>query len=501
MTVAAEEFYPLLDERARGILKSRAGLSEARRRGWLVRRALLCSDLIGLSLAFAVSEALCGPSQGSGALPQLGEFLAFLGALPVFAFAAKIYRLYDRDEERTDHSTIDDFAGVFHLVTVGTFCLFVFAKASNWFNPEFWKLFLFWFLAIVGITLCRGVARSYCRTRIEYLQNVIIVGAGDVGQTIAKKLLQHPEYGMNLVGLVDDDPRERKPGLEHLALLGPESDLLELAQALDVERVIVAFSRTEYGQSLDAIRALRDLGIQVDVVPRFFDVLTSGLDQHSVEGIVMYGLPSANLSRSSQLVKRLVDVSLSGVALLLLTPLFLFVSVLIKLDSEGPVFFRQLRAGAGGEEFRIWKFRTMVSDAEDRKSAVAHLNKHLSPGGDPRMFKIEDDPRVTRVGQLLRRFSIDELPQLANVLAGDMSLVGPRPLIPAEHRYVSAGWAVRRLDLRPGITGLWQVLGRDVIGFGEMLRLDYLYVTNWSFGRDIGLMCRTIPVLFRRNNV
>jgi lipopolysaccharide/colanic/teichoic acid biosynthesis glycosyltransferase len=218
---------------------------------------------------------------------------------------------------------------------------------------------------------------------------------------------------------------------------------------------------------------------------------------HSVEGLPMLGLPPTRLSRSACLVKRGVDICGAAVGLVVLAPFLLAVTLAIKLDSRGPVFFRQVRMGARDSAFLIWKFRTMQIDAEQRKHEVAHLNKHLLPGGDARMFKIEDDPRTTRVGRLLRRLSLDELPQLVNVLRGEMSLVGPRPLILDEHQYVE-DWAARRLDLKPGITGLWQVLGRDDIGFDEMVKLDYLYVTDWSLMTDIKLALRTVPLVFRR---
>jgi lipopolysaccharide/colanic/teichoic acid biosynthesis glycosyltransferase len=177
-----------------------------------------------------------------------------------------------------------------------------------------------------------------------------------------------------------------------------------------------------------------------------------------------------------------------------LSPLFVLVALLIKRDSRGPVFFRQVRMGAGGQTFRIFKFRTMVADADQRKQDVAHLNKHLH--FDARMFKIDTDPRVTRIGRWLRKFSVDELPQLINVLSGEMTLIGPRPLILEEHRFVDS-WALRRLDLKPGMTGLWQVLGRSDIPFEEMVKLDYLYVSTWSLQRDLGLLLRTIPAVLR----
>jgi lipopolysaccharide/colanic/teichoic acid biosynthesis glycosyltransferase len=209
------------------------------------------------------------------------------------------------------------------------------------------------------------------------------------------------------------------------------------------------------------------------------------------------GLPPFRLARSSRLLKRGLDVLVASVGLLIFAPVLLAVAVAIKLDSKGPVLFLQTRRGRAERVFRIVKFRTMSIDAEARKYELSHLNMHLAPGGDPRMFKIPDDPRVTRVGAFLRRTRLDELPQLFNVLKGEMSLVGPRPIILAEDEHV-AGWARRRLDLRPGITGLWQVLGASDIPFEEMTRLDYRYVTNWSLAEDLRLIMLTLPSIFRR---
>lgn len=419
-------------------------------------------------------------------------------SLPCFVVAAKLYGLYDKDEERTDHSTTDDFAGVFHLVTVSAWLLYSALYITNWADPQLPKMFAFWLLAVFAVTVSRVTARAYCRRQIDYLQNTIIVGAGDVGQKIARKLLKHHEYGINLVGFIDSQPKEREEALEHLTVLGDTHELPEIVKLLDVERVIFAFSNERHDEMLDLIRKLNVLSVQVDIVPRFFEVLSPGVGIHTVEGLPMLGLPPVRLSRSSQLLKRSVDVVGASVGLLLLSPVFAIVALLIKLDSPGPVFFRQVRMGTNDRCFRIFKFRTMSVDADARKHEVAHLNKHLD--GDARMFKIDDDPRVTAVGRRLRQWSVDELPQLLNVAVGEMSLVGPRPLILEEHRHVE-DWATRRLDLRPGMTGLWQVLGRDDIGFSEMVKLDYLYVTTWSLGRDIKLLLLTLPpVVLRRGH-
>jgi lipopolysaccharide/colanic/teichoic acid biosynthesis glycosyltransferase len=234
--------------------------------------------------------------------------------------------------------------------------------------------------------------------------------------------------------------------------------------------------------------------VQIDIVPRMFEVLGTNAQLHTIEGMPLVGLPSPRLSGSERLLKRSFDLVAAGVGLVLLSPLFIAVGTLIKLDSRGPVFFRQVRMGSGGQTFRVFKFRTMVVDADSRKTEVAHLNMHN--GDDPRMFKVPDDPRVTRVGRFLRRWRIDELPQLLNVTYGTMSVVGPRPLILDEDQHV-ASWARRRLDLKPGMTGLWQVLGASDIPFDEMTKLDYLYVTNWSLREDIRLVLLTLPALAR----
>jgi exopolysaccharide biosynthesis polyprenyl glycosylphosphotransferase len=479
-----------LDERTLQRIEDRRGVG-VRGRGWLVRRALLAADLFGLLVSFLIAQRLFpGRNVPVDRVSSAVELGVFFLSLPGFVIAAKIYGLYDKDEERTDHSTTDDFAGVFHLVTVCTWLLYACLYLLSWADPQLPKMFAFWLVAIMSMTLLRAAARAYCRRQVNYLQNTVIVGAGEIGQKIACKLLNHREYGINLVGFVDGQPMERDDALEHLTVLGDLGELPEIVRLLDVERVIFAFSNDSHEEMLSLIRRLNALNVQVDVVPRFFDVLSPGAGVHTVEGLPMIGLPPMRLGRSSMLLKRAVDVVGAGAGLVLFSPLMLSVALLIKADGEGPVFFRQVRMGTGHECFRIFKFRTMAVDAEARKHEVAHLNKHL--GGDARMFKIDDDPRVTRIGRWLRRYSLDELPQLINVLVGDMSLVGPRPLILDEHRYVNS-WASRRLDLRPGITGLWQVLGRDEIGFDEMVKLDYLYVTTWTLANDLKMLVRTIP--------
>jgi exopolysaccharide biosynthesis polyprenyl glycosylphosphotransferase len=460
---------------------------------------LVLADVVALLLAFAVAEILYPYWSGWDGYATWTEVAVFVASLPAWIVVAKLYGLYDRDSDRSDHSTADDIVPLFHMVVVCT-CLFWFvARETGLASPQPGKLIWFVTASIVLLGALRASARAISQRRIEYLQNTVIVGAGDVGQRIAEKLLHHPEYGVNLVGFVDAQPKERRPGLEHLTIIGGPERLPSIVRLLDVERVIVAFSNERHDETLVLLRSLKDLDVQIDIVPRFFEVLGPGVGMHTVEGLPLLGLPPMSLSRSSNLLKRGTDFLFSAIILILLSPVLLVIALLVKWDSPGPVFFRQQRMGQGDRVFRIWKFRTMVADADERKQEVAHLNMHTLASGDPRMFKIPDDPRSTRVGRFLRCHSLDELPQLFNVVTGDMSLVGPRPLILDEDRHVE-DWARKRLDLKPGMTGPWQVLGRSGIPFDEMVNLDYLYVTGWSMWGDVQLMMRTLPVFLRSAN-
>jgi exopolysaccharide biosynthesis polyprenyl glycosylphosphotransferase len=467
------------------------------RRGALVRRMLLLADVAGLVLAFTIADVLV-PTIGdpTDKVSPAYEYLGFLCAIPLWILLLRLEGLYDRDEERTDHSTVDDILGVFRGVTVGVWVFALFGVATSLVHPVLSRLGVFWLLAVVLIPTLRAVARSLYRHLPGYTQNALIVGAGNVGQQLALKLLNHREYGIRLVGFVDDRPTELDDDLaERLPLLlgGPDR-LRECVLEHGVERVIFAFSNDSHEEVLANIRAIRDLDVQIDIVPRYFEVFGAGAEVHTLEGIPLVGLRPTRLARSSRVLKRAFDLFAATLGLLVLAPLFVGVAIAVRAESRGPVFFRQVRRGANGSTFRIYKFRTMVAEAEDQKADVVHLNMHRNR--DPRMTKIPDDPRVTRVGRLLRRFSIDELPQLINVVKGEMSLVGPRPLILEEDKYVQA-WARKRLDLKPGITGLWQVLGRSDIPFDEMTKLDYVYVTNWSLRGDIRLIFLTVPSLFR----
>jgi exopolysaccharide biosynthesis polyprenyl glycosylphosphotransferase len=492
LTLLPERLEKSLDAGATRVLSPRRKAGFVKGRGWLVQRSLIAADVLALAGSFAIVLLLMGRLENR--LGTAAELAVFCISLPVWVFVAGLYGLYARDAERTDHTTADDFAPIFHLVTTGTWLVFVATRLSGAGVPHISRLAIFWGLAIALIIVLRAVARGLYRGRDAFRQNTVIVGTDETGQLLAKKLLSHPECGINVVGFVDT-PRHRIGDLGNLPLLGTPDELPEIVRELDVERVVIAFSGQGRDETTDLIRMLSNLGIQIDIVPRFPDVVEPRIDTYSVEGITLFGLRPVRLSRTARTAKRTIDIAGAAAVLALMTPVLAVVAVMIRLDSPGPVFYRQLRVGASGRYFRIWKFRTMLPDADDRKAEVAHLNHHLH-NGDPRLFKIHDDPRVTRVGRFLRRHYLDEFPQLINVLSGDMSLVGPRPLILSEAEHVGT-WALSRLNLKPGMTGLWQVLGGSAISFGEMVKLDYLYVSSWSLWNDIRLLSQTIPVVFR----
>jgi len=468
---------------------------DARGRGWLIHRALLAADLVGLSVAFLVGE-LSTPKRVDGTYDIYFEAGLFLLALPLWVVCAKLAGLYDRDEEYADHSTADDVLGVLQLLTLGTWLAYAGMSVTSLGNPELRKFFVFWATAVALVTAGRAIARAVCRRMPAYVQNTLIVGAGDVGQDVAHKIIQHPEFGLRVVGFVDSEPKPRSSSLDDLPLLGSLEHVTALVRELEVERVIIAFGADPHEKILALIRDLKDQPVQVDVVPRFFEMIPSTAQFHGLQSMSLVSLPPPRLSSSSLFLKRTMDLVIAAGTLALLSPLLLLIAVAIKLESPGPVIFRQVRMGKGDRRFSVLKFRTMVVDADERKAEVAHLNKHRMNGGDPRMFKIPNDPRTTGVGRVLRRYSLDELPQLWNVVRNEMSLVGPRPLILAEDLHIG-DWGRRRLDLKPGITGLWQVLGRDSIPFEEMVRIDYMYVTTWSLWNDVRIMVRTFSAMGR----
>jgi exopolysaccharide biosynthesis polyprenyl glycosylphosphotransferase len=307
-----------------------------------------------------------------------------------------------------------------------------------------------------------------------------------------------------VVGFIDRQPKVRRSDLpDHLAILGGPERLPEVVKSLDVERVIIAFSREPEEGLLVLLRQLRAFPVQVDLVPRLFELVGPRVTVHSVEGLPLLGLPPNHASAVARALKRAIDVTASALALVTLAPLFAYIALRIRLDSDGPVFFRQTRLGANMKEFTALKFRTMKvgTDESVHRDAIRRSSSGSAGLNEMgRIYKLERADAVTGFGRGLRRTSLDELPQLINVLRGDMSLVGPRPCIPYETE-TFAPYHLERFAMPQGITGLWQVTARANCSYLEALDMDVAYVRGWSLGLDLRLLLRTpLQVLRQRTS-
>ncbi len=498
-TVAGfDHLYQTVDDRTRQLLDRRRRNPIIRSRGWVVRRLLVSADVVGLVVAFVVAQVAFGADPRHDLVGPGLETIVFVLTLPVWIVAAQIYGLYERDEERTNHTTAEDVVGVFHLLTVGSWILFAFVSVAGIGHPTMARQLTFWLTGIAAVAAARVGARTISRRSVAYLQNTVIVGAGDVGQLVARKLLQHSEYGLNLVGFVDADPRVRRQDLGHLTVLGTPEDLPSVVDLLDVERVIIAFSHDSADELVKLVRVLRKTDVQIDVVPRLFDVIGPGVDVHDVEGMPLLSLRPARPRRSSRLAKRCIDILGASVVLAVCAPLMLWIAWRIRRDSEGPVFFRQTRLGYDQREFTLLKFRTMAADTDPGVHAdyIKRLAQGTTSQEDGGLFKLERHDVITKVGASLRRRSLDELPQLINVVRGEMSLVGPRPCIPYETEFFEAHH-FERFNVPAGLTGLWQVTARAKATMSEALDMDVAYARSWSNGLDLRLLLRTPLQLLR----
>jgi exopolysaccharide biosynthesis polyprenyl glycosylphosphotransferase len=442
--------------------------------------------MLALADVMAVSGALIGAIALSHEADAWDGVLWGAVGLPVVILLFKLYGLYDRDVKRISHSTVDELPWLLHAIMTATLLLWLWSKVSPLHKLDFLQVSLFAGILLLFVSSLRAAVRTWLRG-VYGPETALLVGDGQMAEILVDKLEAHPEHRVRVVGqLVAGPSRDRSAS--QLEVLGTIIDLAPVARAAGVSRVIVSASDVDDVELAALLRRCRDLSLKVTLIPKLSDMLGPAVEVDDVEGVTLLGVNPPWLPRSSRFIKRTLDIVVASALLLLLVPLLLVIALAIKLDSRGPALFSQARVGKAGESFRVRKFRTMVRDAEERRSQL------LDQSTDPDWLKIDHDPRITRVGRLIRRLSLDEVPQLWNVLRGEMSMVGPRPLIEEEDERVE-GWARSRLDLTPGITGYWQVLGRTRIPFEEMVKLDYLYVTSWSLWGDLRLMLRTLPIV------
>jgi exopolysaccharide biosynthesis polyprenyl glycosylphosphotransferase len=441
------------------------------------RRLLAIADLV----ATAGSIAVCIPLLGSG-----DHFsLALIAGLPVVIFISKVIGLYDRDELVLRKSTLEEAPKLFQLATLFALALAVAERPLGLGDVGGDQLAGLWATMFVGLIATRVVARGIAR-RTTAPERCLLLGDYDACERARSKIEESPKVNAQVVAQITS----ARIGEEEV----PLEMLAQMAAEHDIQRVIVAPRSTDHGDVLNLVRSVKAMGINVSVLPRLLEIVGSSVTVDDLEGLRVLGVARFGLTRSSRAIKRTFDLVASVTGLLLVSPLLLVIAVLIKVESRGPVLFRQPRIGKTGDAFGMLKFRSMVERADDLKDDLRELNEASG------LFKIAGDPRITRMGRLLRRCSLDELPQLINVVRGEMSLVGPRPLVDEEDALI-LGWDRHRLHLTPGMTGPWQVLGSARIPLDEMVKLDYLYVATWSLWGDTKLLLRTLAFVLGRQGL
>jgi exopolysaccharide biosynthesis polyprenyl glycosylphosphotransferase len=453
-------------------------------------RRLVISDTVGL-----ITSAFAGPLIASAVLgnprdsfDHLGPIYVFnLAVIPVFLASFSIYGLYRGATRRISVNVFFDLLRTLHAVLMGgvvyAFATYIATRGFDFTDVGVSEIIAMCLVVLIIVPSSRLASFSvFGRRALAGTVPVIVVGTGKVAQTMAGHLRAN-SY-VKFVGFVDDKP------LSDDDVIGTLGDLPELCRAHSVSRVVVCFSKTHPEHLTDILKGLSGQ-VGVSIVPRYYELITSRSHIEDFSGQTMLDFPTSSMSAGARFLKRAFDIVMSSLILLILTPLIALVAVTIRMTSSGPVFFRQVRTGRNECTFSMLKFRTMNRGAEMSRNELEQLNESDGP-----LFKMRNDPRVTKIGRFLRRTSLDEIPQLINVWKGDMSLVGPRPFIVSESSMFE-GWARKRFEVRPGMTGLWQVSGRNELSHMELARLDYLYVASWSFWWDINILWQTPTAVFR----
>ncbi|MBZ5495127.1 MAG: sugar transferase [Acidobacteriia bacterium] len=422
------------------------------------------------------------------ALYPLSYYWKYVGPAVVgWAIMASILGLYRLSIRRSDWEKIRI---IFEsAVLMGLFLGFLsYAVKLDLSRP---LMALFVFSQICFLTLVRmAITLHYRRRRLpaQSRRNILIIGSGDKASEMGRLVSRYSDWGLKILGYIERDRGDHvSPGVE---VLGTIADIPQIVEENVVDEIIFVGSKPSDLESLDEILAIcREQGIRTRVAVDLFPAKVSNVSMEFLENVPLLTFSTTPDHAASLFVKRVIDIVLSAVLLAVLSPLMLVVGALIKLTSRGPVIYRQIRCGLYGRRFMLYKFRSMKEGAEDVLWEIKHLNEMDGP-----VFKMRNDPRVTPLGRLLRKSSVDELPQFWNVLKGDMSLVGPRAPLPDEVREYSR-WQRRRLSVKPGITCLWQVSGRNEIDFHEWMKLDLHYIDNWSLLLDLKILLRTFPVV------
>lgn len=464
--------------------------SAPRERTSAVFPLLLLTDILATTFALVLGLILLSfvSAIAPNSLHHLAANIKRLAPMPVaMVIAYFTYGLYRRTRRQLRPNAFAEGKDLIHAIAAGGFITLGISVALHRLFGTVETSPAQLASACITAALIVPVARSTTRRLLERSRSsrmrVIVVGSGMVATRLSGYLASEP--GIEVIGMVDNNPMPGSP------VLGGISDLPELCKANGVDRVLISFSQTHPRETVELLRGLHD-HVSISIVPRYFDLLSWRSQVDEIRGLPVIDVAPPDVWIGNRLLKRAFDIAVSSVGILLLSPLLAMLAILVKMTSPGPVFFHQQRVGRNRQAFTMYKLRSMRVGAEAERASLSLRNDVDGP-----LFKAREDPRMTPLGRILRRTSLDELPQLFNVLKGDMSLVGPRPFIQPEADRIS-GWAARRFESRPGITGLWQVSGRSNLSYDELCRLDYLYVASWSLWWDIKILWQTPAMVMRK---
>lgn len=432
--------------------------------------------------------------------PRIQDDIAFSAYQPlaILLLGVMVPTLMTKGAYRARFSTdiVDEVAVIFSAATITVATVVVVTFMLHQFVYSRGVIVYVWVLLIVilatGRAIYRGV-QGYLHRKGWGVRRLIVVGASDVAKMIMQSVMSRPDLGYHLVGFVEhrDLPHVRDFG--RFRALGKMSEIADLIDQTGVDEVIIALPSSAHEEMWSVIHLCEERGLALKLVPDLFEMSLSRVQVDDIAGIPLLDVQEKPLRRVERAIKRAVDIVVASALLVASTPLLLALAVLIRLETRGPALLTQERVGKDGRRFKCLKLRTMHNGAQEWQPALEALNETTGP-----IFKIRDDPRCTRVGRYIRRWSLDELPQVWNVVWGDMSLVGPRPPLPSEVAEYEP-WHLRRLEVKPGMTGIWQVSGRANLGFDEMVLMDIYYVDNWSPILDIKVMIRTIVAVLARH--
>jgi exopolysaccharide biosynthesis polyprenyl glycosylphosphotransferase len=460
----------------------------------MVRNMTILTDLLLINLAFAFAYVVRYLFELPVETLFRDPYSAYIGQqflltllLTIIFAQNKVWR------RRRGEFLVDELSRVGYATATG---IALMMAITFFFRPlAFSRLLLVW--ALLFIVLFLGLARIVRRLILEECyrrdigtDRVLVIGSGEAGRSVIRTMLARPGLGYKMVGYLDDSSGENNIGLGRVPHLGNYRDLDTILTGYPrLHTVFIALPARMHTEMNELLYICHQQGIYAKVVPDLFQLSLNRVEFENMAGIPMLSLRQVAMSRTGLFFKRLIDLGLAAILALPVGLVTMLIGLAIRLETPGPVFYRQQRVGKQGKPFWMVKFRSMVVDAEDRQAALEQMNEASGP-----IFKIRNDPRITRVGRIIRRLSLDELPQLWNIFRGDMSFVGPRPPLPQEVAEYEP-WQMRRLEVIGGLTGLWQISGRSDLTFDEGCLLDIYYIENWSLALDFRLIIQTIPYL------